>query len=263
MEMPMTPQAGRVPALPVFLDSGWSVLPRSSVPEWTTTVRLDGQHQLLAIPTGPRGRKVISKKKGKTHADDAILSNELDQLISHASLRVTLAVGLEVAQVADVAVVVGGSAVVLVVGVDFWTLATDPTHSDSQSTGCKMKGEENIQCGPADVHPLVLSPKACTCMPRSAFASCPLMFHEMVVGADSSACSKVTVPFTLESPRRTATVCSLASIHLSSICPIIAKEVQVGTWEGRVAGHQGLRRESSDWIKSSGTAANRRLPWAC
>lgn len=44
------------------------------------------------------------------------------------------------------------------------------------------------------------------CMPRSALASLPLMFHEMVVGADSDSCSKVTVPLTVESPRTTATV---------------------------------------------------------
>jgi hypothetical protein len=35
----MTPHAGRVPALPVFLDSAWPPLPRSSVPECTTMVR--------------------------------------------------------------------------------------------------------------------------------------------------------------------------------------------------------------------------------
>ena len=35
----MTPQAGRAPALPVFLLSSFSPLPRSSVPAWTTTVR--------------------------------------------------------------------------------------------------------------------------------------------------------------------------------------------------------------------------------
>jgi hypothetical protein len=33
------PQAGRPPALPVFLESGWPPLPRSSVPACTTTVR--------------------------------------------------------------------------------------------------------------------------------------------------------------------------------------------------------------------------------
>ena len=38
-EIPMTPQAGRAPALPVFLLSSFSPLPRSSVPAWTTTVR--------------------------------------------------------------------------------------------------------------------------------------------------------------------------------------------------------------------------------
>lgn len=57
------------------------------------------------------------------------------------------------------------------------------------------------------MQPLVLSPKAWTWMPRSALASWPVMFQEMVVGADSDSCSKVTVPLTLESPRRTATRC--------------------------------------------------------
>lgn len=38
-EIPITPQAGRAPALPVFLLSSFSPLPRSSVPAWTTTVR--------------------------------------------------------------------------------------------------------------------------------------------------------------------------------------------------------------------------------
>jgi hypothetical protein len=63
----------------------------------------------------------------------------------------------------------------------------------------------SLQCGPALVQPLVLSPKACTCMPRLALASLPLTSHEMVVSASSDACSKCTVPLTLESPRRTAT----------------------------------------------------------
>lgn len=43
-------------------------------------------------------------------------------------------------------------------------------------------------------------------MPRSAEASQPLMSYEMDVGEDSDDCSNVTVPETLESPRRTATV---------------------------------------------------------
>lgn len=43
-------------------------------------------------------------------------------------------------------------------------------------------------------------------MPRSAEASLPLISYEMDVGEDSDVCSKVTVPETLESPRRTATV---------------------------------------------------------
>ncbi|KAH3683167.1 hypothetical protein WICPIJ_005864 [Wickerhamomyces pijperi] len=34
----MTPQAGLPPALPVFKESAWPPLPKSSVPAWTTTV---------------------------------------------------------------------------------------------------------------------------------------------------------------------------------------------------------------------------------
>lgn len=56
------------------------------------------------------------------------------------------------------------------------------------------------------MQPLVLSPKVWMCMPRLALASLPVMSQVMVVGADSEACSKVTVPETLESPRTTATV---------------------------------------------------------
>lgn len=63
----------------------------------------------------------------------------------------------------------------------------------------------NIQWGPADVHPLVLSPNWWTCMPRSALASWPVMSQVIVVGLLSDDCSKVTWPLTFESPRRTAT----------------------------------------------------------
>jgi len=63
----------------------------------------------------------------------------------------------------------------------------------------------NLQWGPAEVHPFVLSPKAWMCMPLLALASWPLMSQDTVVGADSDACSKVTVPVTFESPRTTAT----------------------------------------------------------
>lgn len=63
----------------------------------------------------------------------------------------------------------------------------------------------DIQCGPAEVQPLVLSPKVWMWKPRFALESWPVRSHEMVVGSDSEACSNVTVPATLESPRRTAT----------------------------------------------------------
>lgn len=55
------------------------------------------------------------------------------------------------------------------------------------------------------MQPLVLSPKVWMCIPRLALASWPVMSHEMVVGSDSEACSKVTLPVILESPRTTQT----------------------------------------------------------
>ena len=57
-------------------------------------------------------------------------------------------------------------------------------------------------------------------MPRSALASWPVMSHEMVVGELSFSCSKVTVPLTLESPRRTATrqLCQRCDPPCSKLC---------------------------------------------
>lgn len=51
-------------------------------------------------------------------AEDALGADQLDELVRDGALGVALGVGLEVAQVADVALAVGGGAVGLVVGVD-------------------------------------------------------------------------------------------------------------------------------------------------
>jgi len=52
-------------------------------------------------------------------AEDALRADQLDELVRDGALGVALGVGLEVAQVADVALAVGGSTVGLVVGVDW------------------------------------------------------------------------------------------------------------------------------------------------
>ena len=49
---------------------------------------------------------------------NALRADQLDELVRDGALGVALGVGLEVAQVADVALAVGGGAVGLVVGVD-------------------------------------------------------------------------------------------------------------------------------------------------
>lgn len=53
-------------------------------------------------------------------AEHALRADQLDVLVRDTALGVALGVGLEVAQVANVALTVGGGAVGLVVGVDWW-----------------------------------------------------------------------------------------------------------------------------------------------
>jgi hypothetical protein len=69
---------------------------------------------VLAIPSLKGGNSLK-----KTYANDTLGANQLDQLVRVASLSIALAVGLEVAQVTDVALVIFGGAVGLVVRVDF------------------------------------------------------------------------------------------------------------------------------------------------
>jgi hypothetical protein len=58
-------------------------------------------------------------EKSITYANDALGSDELDQLIRNTSLRVALAISLEVTQVTNVADLVGRSAMILAVGIDY------------------------------------------------------------------------------------------------------------------------------------------------
>jgi hypothetical protein len=103
----------------------------------------------------------------------------------------------------------------LAVGVDYGTTQSLSNLSDVPQGGLdkpwSVLSPSHVQCGPAEVQPLVLSPKVWMCMPRWALASWPLMSQVTVVGADSESCSKVMVPVTLESPRTTATACKRVS----------------------------------------------------
>jgi hypothetical protein len=68
-------------------------------------------------------RRIIRKK---TYTNNALGSNQLDQLVGVASLGVALAVSLEVAQITDVTLLVVGCTVGLVLGVDYSALAAIP-----------------------------------------------------------------------------------------------------------------------------------------
>jgi hypothetical protein len=101
---------------------------------------------------------VKGRRRGEeweTYADDALGADQLDQLVGVASLGVALPVCLEVAQVTDVALLVVGSTVRLVLGVDCSALVIisktqvhrwwDRTHSGVQQTCsrwcCRRKRE--------------------------------------------------------------------------------------------------------------------------
>lgn len=67
----------------------------------------------MGVPVWPRG----------TYADDAVWADELDQLVGGGAGGVSLGIGLEVAEVTNVALLVGGGTVVLATGVDWrWKL---------------------------------------------------------------------------------------------------------------------------------------------
>ena len=54
-----------------------------------------------------------------TYANDAVGADQLDERVGDGALGVALGVGLDVAEVTDVTVVVGGGTVGLAVGVDW------------------------------------------------------------------------------------------------------------------------------------------------
>lgn len=69
-----------------------------------------------------------------TYADNTVGADQFDQLVLDASLCVSLAVGLEVAQVTDVALLILGGAVSLVLGVDLNLLAAIQPSTPSRET---------------------------------------------------------------------------------------------------------------------------------
>ena len=93
-------------------------------------------------------------------AEDALRADQLDELVRDGALGVALGVGLEVAQVADVALAVGGGAVGLVVGVDWMKregmsvmvllllgrLVGRATRLDSDSIGQETYSEDRRWC---------------------------------------------------------------------------------------------------------------------
>jgi hypothetical protein len=59
-----------------------------------------------------------------TYAQDALGTDQLDELVLHGAGGIALGIGLEVAQVTDVTVGIGGSTVGLAEGVDWMSLVS-------------------------------------------------------------------------------------------------------------------------------------------
>jgi hypothetical protein len=74
--------------------------------------------RLLALLVASLAEVIGAAVDDNRAADHALGSDQLDELVRHAALAVALAVGLEVAQVANVALAVLGGAVGLAVWVD-------------------------------------------------------------------------------------------------------------------------------------------------
>jgi hypothetical protein len=53
-----------------------------------------------------------------TYANDALGANQLDELVDNGALGVAVVIGLDVAEITDVAVLIGRGTVSLAVGVD-------------------------------------------------------------------------------------------------------------------------------------------------
>lgn len=90
-----------------------------------------------------------------TYANDALGANQLHKRVLERALGVALTISLNVAEVTNVASLVSAVAVGLAVWVDYVRYQTCYSSIDLITL---MKGY-HIQCGPAEVQPLVLSPK--------------------------------------------------------------------------------------------------------
>lgn len=81
-----------------------------------------------------------------TYADDAIRPNQLDEAIRDASLTIALAIGLEIAQVANVAVLVGWGTVALVMRVD-WPMISMTLSSSYQDMYLTVRSSRGTAVG--------------------------------------------------------------------------------------------------------------------
>lgn len=89
----------------------------------TTSRTTPSISSLLAVLMASLAKIISPSMNHNRTPKHALRADQLDQLVTDRALRIALAVGLEVPEVSDVALAVGGRAVGLVVGVDWAELS--------------------------------------------------------------------------------------------------------------------------------------------
>ena len=90
-------------------------------------------------------------EKVQTYANNALGTDQLDELVSGRAFAIALSISLEVSEISYMANLIGGSTMSLAVWVD-----CSAQLSALSEPVCVSK--MGLQWGPADVQPLVLSP---------------------------------------------------------------------------------------------------------
>lgn len=107
----------------------------------------------------------------QSYANNAVGTNQLHEVVGQGTLSIALSISLNIAHVANMTLGIAGSAVLLAVRVDWERVReASPRERTPGATANKYS-----QWGPAEVQPLVLSPKVWTWKPRLALGSLPVM----------------------------------------------------------------------------------------
>jgi hypothetical protein len=97
---------------------------------------------------------MLRHKVASAYSENALGSDQLNERVLNRAVRIAIGIGLDVSEVTNVTVAVARGAVVLPMRVDCHFVSI----MSIARLAC-IRAYSSLQCGPADVQPLVLSPK--------------------------------------------------------------------------------------------------------